>query len=122
MAGLLRTLQHAVPFMGTACYTQCLRVIAIKPLRDFWVSGYADSEQPLRAWLSEAESARWTSPNDIKNHYAHASILNGCRVVFNIGGNKFRLVTEIHFNTGFVYVRFIGTHAQYDKIEAETIL
>jgi HTH-type transcriptional regulator/antitoxin HigA len=70
----------------------------------------------LKGWFAEAKSASWLSPNDIKNHYASASILNSRRVVFNIGGNKYRLVTEIHYNRQTIYVRFIGTHAEYDKI------
>ena len=97
-----------------------MRIIARRTLRAFW-ERHADAEQPLKAWFKEAEHANWVMPTDIKEKYASASILKNSRVVFNIGGNKFRLVVKIHFNTGVVYIRFVGTHAEYDQIDAETI-
>lgn len=80
-----------------------------------------DVEQPLRAWLAEAKKAQWRRPQDIKDHYRSASFLGNDRVVFNIGGNKYRLVAAIRYEFSILYVRFIGTHKQYDKIKAEEV-
>ncbi len=82
---------------------------------------YQDAEQPLKAWYTEAKKAHWRTPADVKQKYRSASIIANHRVVFNIAGNKYRLVVKIHYNTGVLYIRFIGTHAEYDKIDAETI-
>ncbi len=95
-----------------------MRIIARKTLRNFWEQPqYADSEKPLKAWHQEVKKAEWGSPADIKAKYCNASILKNNRVVFNIAGNKYRLVVEIKFNAfkaakGRVYIRFIGTHKQ----------
>ena len=97
-----------------------MRVIAKKILREFWVK-QTDSEQQLRTWYKEASKARWTTPNDIKQDYKTASILKGGRVVFNICGNKYRLVVRINYFRKWVFVRFIGTHNDYNKIDANTI-
>lgn len=97
-----------------------MRVVSIKTLRLFWTR-YPDAEGALKAWHAEASSAQWRTPGDIQARYHSADILPGNRVVFNIKGNQYRLVIKIHYNTGIVYIRFIGTHAQYDKINAETI-
>lgn len=97
-----------------------MRIIARKTLKDFWEQ-HADSEQPLRAWFHEATFAEWKSFADIKARHRSADLLPGSRVVFNIKGNTYRLVVRIHFNTGIVFIRFIGTHAAYDKIDATTI-
>lgn len=97
-----------------------MRVIAIKTLRDFWAV-YPDSEQPLLAWYDEASKARWMQPADIKAHYAKASILKNRRVVFNIKGNDYRLIVAIAYKVGVVYIKFIGTHTQYDAVDAETV-
>jgi mRNA interferase HigB len=97
-----------------------LRVIAKKILRDFWVK-HPDSEQQLKAWYQEADDAEWKSPRDIKRDYPSASILPGNRVVFNIKGNNYRLIVKINFDYGMVWIRFVGTHSAYDKIDAETI-
>ncbi len=99
-----------------------MRVIAKRTLRQFWEqSRYADAEQPLKAWHAEARKASWTSPQDIKAQYRNASFLQGNRVVFNIAGNKYRLVVKANYPFGIVYVRFVGTHRQYDAIDAESI-
>lgn len=99
-----------------------MRVIAVKTLKEFYEQpAYRDAEQPLRSWNAEAEHASWGRPTDIKEKYETASIIADNRVVFNIGGNKYRLVVKIHYNTSIVYIRFIGTHKQYDQIDAETI-
>ena len=97
-----------------------MRIIAVGTLREFW-SKYPDAEQALKAWFREARSAGWVAPQDIKNDYRSVSFIAGNRAVFNIGGNKYRLIVKFHYNTGIGYIRFIGTHAEYDKIDAETI-
>ena len=99
-----------------------MRVIAKRTLREFWQqSSHRDAESPLRAWHHEATLSRWNNPADVKAQYSAASILKGGRVVFNIGGNKYRLVAWINYQRGSLYIRFIGTHRQYDEIDAETI-
>lgn len=100
-----------------------MRVIALSTLRAFWEgkSGYTDAREPTLAWYREALAADWRSPADVKRQFGTASILRDGRVVFNIGGNKFRLVVWINYSYRVVYVRFIGTHAQYDRIDAQTI-
>ncbi len=97
-----------------------MRVISIRELRDFWAR-YRDAEPALRAWYQEAKVARWERPQEILARYPTADILPGNRVVFNIKGNHYRLIVKIHYNTGIVYIRFVGTHAEYDRIDAETI-
>ena len=97
-----------------------MRVIARKTLRDFYEQ-HADSKTALEAWFHEAVAARWEGPREIKKRYPSADILPGNRVVFNIKGNSYRLIVKIHYNTGIVFIRFIGTHADYDKINATTI-
>ena len=99
-----------------------MRIIARSTLKQFYqISEYRDAKGPLEAWYAETKHADWETPIDIKNKYRSASILHNNRVVFNIGGNKYRLVVKIHYNTGVVYIRFVGTHEQYDEIDAETI-
>jgi mRNA interferase HigB len=97
-----------------------MRVIAKRTLREFWVK-YPDAEEQLRAWYREALHAKWTSPHVIKEQYRSASVLQSGRVVFNIAGNKYRLVVKIGYSPGIVYIRFIGTHRQYDRINVETV-
>lgn len=97
-----------------------MRIIARGTLRDFWVR-YPEAEQPLRAWFAEAEVADWTSPSDVKAMYRSASILRDSRIVFNIGGNRFRLIVRVNYPFRVVYIRFVGTHEQYDRIDAEAI-
>jgi mRNA interferase HigB len=97
-----------------------MRVIARKTLREFW-NNHSDSESALKAWFWEAQNSRWKSPSEIKKKYPHASILPDNRVVFNIKGNTYRLVVKINYDYGQVFIRFLGTHAEYDKIDATTI-
>lgn len=97
-----------------------MRIIAVKTLREFW-ENHADAEQPLKSWYKETTDTRWNTPDDVKRRYPSADILPGNRVVFNIKGNTYRLIVKIHYNTGIVFIRFVGTHAEYDKIDAETI-
>lgn len=97
-----------------------MRVIAKKILREFWEK-YSDSEEQLKTWYKEAAKAKWSNPKDVKNEYPKASILKSGRVVFNICGNKYRLITQINYLRQWVFVRFIGTHKDYDSINAENI-
>ncbi len=89
-------------------------------LRAFWLQ-HPDAEQPLKAWFEEASKASWTQPSDIKAQYRSASILKNRRVVFNIKGNEYRLVVAIAYRLQIGYVKFIGTHQQYDEIDSHTI-
>lgn len=97
-----------------------MRVISRKTLKAFW-ERHADAEQPLKAWFYETKAASWKSFTDIKARYATAGVLPGNRVIFNIKGNTYRLIVRIHYNTGIVFIRFIGSHAEYDRIDATTI-
>jgi mRNA interferase HigB len=97
-----------------------MRIIALKALRDFWEK-HPQAEVPLRAWHAIASRAAWRSPADVKAAYRAASILGGKRVVFNIKANEFWLVVAVHYNRGLIYIRFVGTHQQYDRINAEDI-
>jgi mRNA interferase HigB len=97
-----------------------MRVISVKTLRTFWAK-HPDAEQPLLAWYDEASKATWRQPSDIKLHYANSSILKNRRVVFNIKGNDYRLIVAVAYKVGVVYVRFVGTHRQYDAVNAETV-
>jgi mRNA interferase HigB len=99
-----------------------MRIIARKSLTDHWNKpGRKDSEQPLRAWFAEVEQARWTKPSDLKGQFLNASILKDGRAVFNIAGNKYRLVARINYPYQVLYIRFVGTHAEYDTIDAQEI-
>jgi len=97
-----------------------LRIIAKKILRDFW-QAHPDSEQQLKAWYQENSKAAWANPGKIKTAYPTASFLAGNRVVFNIKGNHYRLIVKINYDYKMIWIRFIGTHAQYDKINAKII-
>jgi mRNA interferase HigB len=97
-----------------------VRVIKLKTLLTFWNSK-KDSEQPLKSWYQEAKHATWDNPNEVKIRYPMASILKYNRVVFNIAHNKYRLVVRINYDYKIIYIRFIGTHSEYDKINAEKI-
>lgn len=97
-----------------------MRVISVKPLREFW-EAYPDAQEPIQTWAEEVGAAQWTQPSDIKAQFAHASILKGRRVVFNIKGNDYRLVVSVAYKFGALYVKFIGTHAQYDRIDADSV-
>jgi mRNA interferase HigB len=97
-----------------------MRVIAVATLRTFW-KRHPDAEQPLKAWFEEATSASWNQPSDIKERYRSASILKNRRVVFNIKGNDYRLVVAIAYKLQVVYVKFVGTHKEYDAVDAETV-
>jgi len=98
-------------------------VIALSTIKAFLdrSAGVADAREPMMAWFRQVRQADWAKPADIKQDIRSASILKDGRVVFNIAGNKYRLVVWINFNYWVVYIRFIGTHAQYDRIDAQTI-
>ena len=97
-----------------------MRIIARRTLREFW-EVHPDAEQPLKAWFVEAMKAQWQSPNDIKQTYRNASIVGNNRVVFNIKGNDYRLIVHVRYDIGIVFIRFIGTHREYDKVDASII-
>ena len=97
-----------------------MRIIARRTLRAFWEL-HPDAEQPLKAWFAEASSVSWETPQAVKDQYRHASFVADNRVIFNIGGNKYRLVVHVNYDFGIVYVKFIGTHSEYDKIDPETV-
>ena len=97
-----------------------MRVIAVGSLRDFW-HRHPAAEQPLKAWFDEAKHAAWSRPLDIRGRYATASFIGGNRVVFNIKGNDYRLVVAIAYRFQAVYIKFVGTHAEYDRIDAATV-
>ena len=97
-----------------------MRVIAKRALRKFW-GRFPDAENALKTWFAEAERARWSAPGEIKAQYRSASFLKDNRVVFNICGNKYRLVTKISYKNGIVLIRFVGTHKEYDAVNAEEV-
>lgn len=97
-----------------------MHIVSLKALRLFWEK-HPDAEQPLRAWYVIAKRAKWQTPADVKADYSTASIVSNNRVVFNIKGNTYRLVAAIAYPQGRLFVRFVGTHAEYDSIDAGTI-
>jgi len=99
-----------------------MRIISKKILKEFYEdSRYRDSKSSLEAWHSEVLKASWNSPNEIKIKYRSASIVGDNRVVFNICGNKYRLIVKINYYAKIVFIRFMGTHREYDKIDAKEI-
>jgi mRNA interferase HigB len=98
-----------------------VRVIAKSTLRKFW-DKYVDAKEPLVAWYREVKKAKWRSPADLKRQFGSASIRPGGRIVFNIRGNRYRLVTHVlYVPSGIAFIRFIGTHQEYDEIDVDTI-
>lgn len=97
-----------------------MRIIALSTLRTFW-ERHADAELPLRSWYAEASRAHWRTQADIKAAFRNASFTANSHVVFNIKGNDYRLVVAVHYDRGQMFIRFVGTHRQYDKIDARTI-
>ncbi len=96
------------------------RIFAKSTLREFW-NKYPETEQYLKTWYDTAMSCDWRTPADVKRSYANASILKSGRIVFNIKGNSFRLVTKFNFEKQWIFIRFIGTHSEYDKIDANSV-
>lgn len=97
-----------------------MRIISRSRLKACWEK-HPTAKGPLSAWYDEARRSEWNTPQDIVDHFPYVDILPGNRAVFNIKGNDFRLVVVIHYNAGRVYIRFAGTHAEYDRIDAKTI-
>ena len=100
-----------------------MRVIAKKTLREFWELNpqYKDAKGSLEAWHSEILKGRWKNPQELKGKFRSASILKDNRVVFNIAGNKYRLIVSIDFKRQACFIKFIGTHKQYNMIDVEVI-
>jgi mRNA interferase HigB len=100
-----------------------MRIIALSTLKSFWTD-FPESHEvqdPIMAWYRHTLKADWENPDQVKTDFGNASILKDGRVVFNIGGNKYRLIVWINYAYRVVYIRFIGTHSQYDRIDAQTI-
>ena len=97
-----------------------MRIISKRRLREFWEQ-YPDAEQPLKAWYQAVKRASWQTPADIKGQYRSASLVGNGRVVFNIAGNRYRLVVAVNHTYQAIYVRFVGTHSQYDQIDAREV-
>jgi len=97
-----------------------MRILSKSTLRDFW-DAHADAKEPLSAWHQEAKAAEWKVPADIKARYSGASFVGENCVVFNIKGNTYRLVVKISYSYGIVFIRFIGTHAEYDRIDVKEV-
>jgi mRNA interferase HigB len=97
-----------------------MRIIKRKTLQDFYRK-HTSSKTAFECWFAEAKKAKWSTPDDIKKRYRSADILKNNRVVFDIKGDDYRLVVKIAYQVGIVYIRFVGTHKEYDKIDAETI-
>ena len=97
-----------------------MRVIAVSTLREFWKK-HPQAEAPLRAWFADASRADWKNPAAIKAAHRNASFVGSNRVVFNIKGNDFRLVVAVHYNRRMIYIRFVGTHAEYNAINVERV-
>jgi mRNA interferase HigB len=99
-----------------------MRVISVRTLKEYWEKpGNSDAEQSLRAWFAEAKEAEWKTPDDIKEKFHSASIVGKNRIVFNFKGNKYGLIVAIKYDFGLVYIRFVGTHKEYDAIDARSI-
>ena len=97
-----------------------MRVIAVGTLKAFWEK-HAQAEQPLRAWYDEAKVANWVTPQDIKDAYASASFIRNNRVVFNIKGNDYRLIVAVAYKVRIVYIKFVGTNAEYNDVDASNV-
>ena len=95
-------------------------IISRRALREFWTR-FPDAQGALESWYAEANAADWQDPSEIKAQYRNASILKGGRVVFNVCGNKYRLIVKVNYPASVIYIRFVGTHKEYDAIDAETI-
>ncbi len=105
--------------MGS-CYVASMRIIAKKVLREFWEI-HPDVQQALRSWHTKTRQSHWASASDVKRDYGAASFVANNRVIFNLKGNLYRLVVAINYPYGVVYIRFIGTHGAYDRIDPTTI-
>ena len=99
-----------------------MRIISTGTLKKYWNQPlFRDSEQGLKSWIEEVKSGDWKSPQDVKAKFGNASVVANNRVVFNIHGNKYRLVVAMKYEFGLCYIRFIGTHEEYDEIDVATV-
>lgn len=99
-----------------------VRLIALKPLKEHYEkAGREDSKQPLLTWAQVVKHAAWETPADIKQDFGTADLVGDNRVVFNTGGNKYRLVASVHFAKGIVWVIWVGAHEEYDRIDVRTV-
>lgn len=99
-----------------------MNIVAVRNLQSYWEhTNHRDAAGALRAWFNAVKSAQWACPQDVKDTYASASIIANNRVVFNIKGNDYRLIVAIAYRMQYVYIKFIGTHAEYDKIDATVV-
>jgi len=105
--------------LGTL-YIINVRVVKRKTLVDFY-SKHKETKNQLDVWYYEAKNSNWNNPVEVKEKYGTASIVGDNKVVFNIKGNKYRLVTKINYQMKIVYIKFIGTHKEYDKINVEEL-
>lgn len=96
------------------------RIFSKSTLREYW-ERQPDTEQYLKTWYDTAMNADWKTLNDVKQAYANASILKDSRILFNIKGNSYRLVAKINFEKKWIFIRFVGTHEEYDKIDVNTV-
>lgn len=97
-----------------------MRIISRRTLREFWEK-HPDARKSLQAWYADIKRSNWQSPADIKKAYRNASFVRNNRVVFNIKGNHYRLVVAVNYSHGIVYIRFVGTHSEYDKIDVSSV-
>lgn len=97
-----------------------MRVISVAPLKEFWEK-HNQAEQPLKAWLDDVKKASWQTTHDIKTRYPSADFVANNRVIFNIKGNDYRLIAAVAFRFQAVYIKFVGTHAEYNRIDADTV-
>ena len=97
-----------------------MRRIAKETLRDFW-KRHPDSEQSLKAWYLEVREAEWATSVQLKKRYPSASILVNNRVVFDVGGNKYRLIVGTRYQQNMDYIKWFGTHVEYDRVDAEKV-
>lgn len=96
------------------------RIFAKSTLKEYWEK-HPDSEQFLKTWYNTAMNSVWRTPNEVKNTYPNASVLKDSRIVFNIKGNSYRLIVKFNFEKQWIFIKFIGTHEEYDRIDANTI-
>lgn len=96
------------------------RIFSKSTVRNFWII-HPETEQYLKTWYETTMNSDWKCPNDVKQTYAHASILKDSRIVFIIKGNAYRMVAKFNFEKQWIFIRFIGTHAEYEMIDANTI-
>jgi len=99
-----------------------MQVLALKTLREFWIKN-PTAEKPLRTWHTIVSAARWTNQNEIKTAFGgNVDFVGDNRVIFDLGGNKYRLVVRVIYDPFYrAMIKFVGTHAEYDKIDPETV-